>query len=73
VFVFSIASKGAASEATTPEKNVLSSLVFRQFSTPLCYPEKMAGTVNLIRTCNIQSESRDACRHSQREEFLNEK
>jgi len=51
-------------------KNILLSLVLRRISTPCCHPEKMAGTSNLIGTCNFSRcvEPRDThvhtCRHS---------
>ena len=38
--------------ATVPKK-ISSHLLYLGFSTPWCYPEKMAGTSNLIRTCNF--------------------
>ena len=44
--------KGAVG-AADPWKKVFSSLVFRCFSTPWCYPKNMTHTLNLIRTCNL--------------------
>ena len=38
--------------ATVPKKKS-SHLLYLGFSTPWCYPEKMAGTSILIRTCNF--------------------
>jgi len=38
--------------ATVPKKRS-SHLLYLGFSTPWCYPEKMAGTSNLIRSCNF--------------------
>jgi len=45
LYVFMIAGEGGGG----PEESVLSSLVFRRFLTPWCYPEKVAHTLNVFQ------------------------